>query len=116
MRYYYDCPIKAAYMAKYFGISFDGQSFEYIATAYCDYRAEWFKEANPEKYYLTDDSLHLLEPQVGDMVFYPYNDAAVILGEFFPVPKVGTKLKIIQRNGIPFMWPETENPMPKEGV
>lgn len=72
-RLYYDCPLKAAWMAKYFGVKIDLGTGVYGLAAKATvengrlvvtpgFSAEHFR------YYIHPDSLHLLEPQVGDMV------------------------------------------------
>lgn len=64
------------------------------------------------KFYTHLDSLHLLEGQVGDFAYSEYMKAPYLLMdeniEFYSSPDTRKGDKIIQRNGIAFMWPESE--------
>lgn len=71
MRYYYSCPIKAAYMAKHFGMLFlfryeDGQEISLRGLgnmlAYAD------GSLGEAKFYVHPDSLHLLDAQKEDLI------------------------------------------------
>lgn len=122
MKYYYTCPLKAAYMAKYFGMKYalfhaDGHIVSEIkreniekdvALGESEISRLFLQSGNFGKYYIHPDSLHLLEPMVGDLVGYAgpeANDFDVYSHDDWH----GCPLKkIIQRNVIPFMWPESE--------
>lgn len=54
-----------------------------------------------DKIYIHPDSLHLLEPRVGDLVTYA-------VGEVMRLHPTKRTYQVIQRNGIPFHWPELE--------
>lgn len=112
LKYYYDCPIKAAWMAKYFGMKFEGG---YAAQFLALDAASQIRDKNErDYYYIHPDSLHLLEPREGDLVKATWvgkgapvsqcliYNAIEVLGSYWHIGK------IIQRNGIPFMWPEQE--------
>lgn len=114
-RYYYTCPLKAAYMAKYFGIKLCdrtlkeslvhlGDEFRYESVSIDGLWKSKYFDAD-KIIYIHPDSLILLESKVGDIITYPFQS-------FFQLEKGNSKIidggKIIQRNGIPFMWPEVE--------
>lgn len=107
-RYFYTDPLAAAWMAKHFGMRFErGIIFhqEKLDTEwgtkpgewYCLGEQEWLDENDidsdhpiwPNKIYIHADGIHILDSSRENIDIY-------LLGE------------IIQRNGIPFMWPESE--------
>lgn len=115
-RYFYRDPLAAAWMEKNHSMKFtfkgyaswnDGIKVSIVCGETNDYESI-ITYATDGKYYIHPDSLHLLEPQAGDMDsngsrFYEnywLNDA----GTYDHSPSC----KIIQRNGIAFMWPERE--------
>jgi len=121
MKYYYTDPLASAWMAKYFGINYSQDSFFVWHVTSGDMELG----ADHKKLYIHPDSLHLLEPQVGDLVtakndFVQYvafvekdglhkcntHFPDVILTENGDCPFKVTS--IIQRNGIAFMMPEVE--------
>ncbi len=76
---------------------------------------EYFEDMiHLEKFYIHPNSLHLLEPQVGDVIYFKTKKGDLILHETITGLEPNSKLlieqgaKIIQRNGIAFMWPEVE--------
>lgn len=117
MKYYYKDPLAAAYMAREFGIKLywlnkkgakrEPQSHKTVlGYAY---------EANlelPDRFYIHPDSHHIFEPIVCDVGVddngTPVEYAAgAWVGDGSPV---GVEpVRIIQRNGRPFFWPEVEN-------
>lgn len=122
MRYYYDDPLAAAWMAKHFGMEFHGENGQLEINS--DEGSTWFCELCDlgHKYmgpfYIHPDSLHLLEPQEEDIGidaegalcngckdgWYYENAKAEEYGDFEPTLPV----TIIQRNGKAFMWPQSE--------
>lgn len=123
MRYYYTDPLAAAWMANHFGMKFT------IGTD--DETLEWKHFANFPCHmpnwalYIHSDSLHLLEPQAEDVceglytgegreshLTFTYWDTVenIKMGNLQAIlPKRQVRIgKIIQRNGIPFMWPEVD--------
>jgi len=134
--YYYTDPIAAAWMTKHFGMRFCDRSGVSVSTDLSMwYMADRHYQAG--SLIIAPDSLHLLEPQPKDLVYYAYGWGglgAVMRAEVKEVierdheryPKGGlgeshvlldigdtfsiSRLKrIIQRNGIVFMWPEKES-------
>lgn len=102
-RYYYTCPIKAAYMAKYYGMRFVDCSKEYDISDFVRLDYGDVYDDLDEKFYIHPDSLHLLEPVAGDLLIGPNNKVAMFyMGDTEP----SDKCKIILRNGMVFMWPE----------
>lgn len=123
-RYYYTDPLAAAWMAKHFGMQYATEHKE-------DRLYDWPTEIRMplERYVIHPDSLHLLEPMVGDLfvghnglmradeTMYPKQGGGWESGVCYRIvdyrnrylPEAwGDEKKIIQRNGIPFMWPEKE--------
>lgn len=110
MRWYYDDALAAAWMAKHFEMKFeapdDGPPLDLLGVILC-------ADMGMERFDIHPDSLYLLEPQDGDLV--SINDgesAALIKGDGFLEtfkamrPQFYKSETIIQRNGIPFMWPQ----------
>jgi hypothetical protein len=61
------------------------------------------------KYYVSDDSLHLLHPQLADLAWWKMRDGGGCLCETTPMLITqGGMRSIIQRNGLGFHWPESE--------
>jgi hypothetical protein len=64
-RYFYTDPLAAAWMAKHFGMRFTDEGW--LNTAEVDYQHTGVERIPLDiKTYIHPDSLHLLEPQVGD--------------------------------------------------
>jgi hypothetical protein len=125
-RYFYTDPLAAAWMAKQFGMTFqqralvprgpdgsiDGGDFFECHAAWQDWQID---SPLHSRYFINPDSLHLLEPKIGDLVELHY----LVSGTFHCV-SVGAHMihslesdtetvnRIIQRNGVAFMWPESE--------
>ena len=124
-RWFYNDPLAAAWMAKHFGMNLycrndDAEMAEYeLPEAQREYpfghamiddgcTAEtWgavISESLGRRAYVHPDSLHLLEPVHGDVLMQ--NGSAFVWSKFG-----GQNVQsatIIQRNEIPFMWPEVE--------
>lgn len=107
MRYYYTDPLAAAWMAKHFGMVI-------ASSIYGDGSFEGFvvkDGAQYGMYYIHQDSLRLLDIKLGDVVRTPnamqrYKEISIIeLRDYLNSTKEYT---IIQRNGVPFVWPETK--------
>lgn len=101
--YFYSDPLAAAWMAKYFCIVFE--QVEYLDG--CAFLIPNGQEM-PKKIYIHPDSLHLLDPQEGDLWIYPHPDTErgfwhITSKTSEPVPE---GFICAQRNGISFMWPE----------
>lgn len=110
MKYYYTDPLAAAWMAKHFAMKFENNptafSYSFMHGDLAHYH---------EKYYIHSDSTPIMEPQIGDMVTNIGKQANIVdkLGEDVVYHANSTftskeYAKIIQRNGIAFMWPESE--------
>lgn len=120
MRYYYDDPLEAAWMAQHFGMSFEGYDeieidrYEILSAALKphDMRINY---TVPSIFIIRFDSQHLLEPQVGDLVSINGGESASIAThwEFCEALKANadrfvSPVQIIQRNGAAFMMPKSE--------
>lgn len=136
MRYYYTDPLAAAWMAKQFGMKFTDAAGEPVSIQESYFRGTksgaaweaWINDESSTPYvalsqaYIHPDSLHLLEPQVGDVVAVKN-----VVGKGMSVGVVEDGCKtmtldgeegagwnysgddpIIQRNGTAFHWPEVE--------
>lgn len=94
---YYDCPLEAAYMAKNFGVE--------IYTIWKRKDGDRKQTHDKEKlrdldcyatpYYIEDDSLHIFEPQVGDLVEYRTNGSIAYVETNFTIV---FKRKILMRD------------------
>jgi len=117
MKYYYTDPMAAAWMAKHFGMKFTS-SFElcdeYSHQNHCYYQAQGVAD---DKLFIHPNSLHLLEPQVGDLcIRYPDKRGHCNYCGMDWLLQIESKEdlqlwngdihKIIQRNGIAFMMPK----------
>jgi hypothetical protein len=103
-RYYYDDPLAASWMAKHFGMRFETWTGGVPADI-----------GDLGNIYIHPDSLHLLEPQDMDvmegtgsldrsfwkMMGVPPEDEGKSYYDSVPA-------RIIQRNGLVFHWPHTE--------
>lgn len=122
MRYYYDCPIIAAYMAKSFGIRIVGQNLSQIdfdTQKHPEREFDYFdicrlasNKSNPfvYKFCLSSDSIILLEPQDGDFV-EANDERCPDCGTYYNhIPDGHAKFykhaKIIERNGKLFFMPK----------
>ncbi len=120
VKYYYTDPLAAAWMAKHFGMEFISYSDGLIENNNPIGFTDNFFVIHP-------DSLHKLEPQEEDLVCYVEYSQEIqkdgsphklvesyYLGAWKPTIKMGGIIyqnhykKIIERNGIPFHWPEFE--------
>jgi len=116
MKYYYDCPIEAAYMSKYHGIyQQEPLAIGFNAGEYVITRSPHLGLSSDTKYYIHPDSLHLLEPHIGDVcrtnkkLDTGFDDVILIEDKSeLNVYNDVDGFRIIQRNGLSFMWPEHE--------
>lgn len=125
IRYFYTDALAAAWMAKHFGMKIapDPREFPNAVNASFDangvlQQACLAEMGTPKwrKWYIHPDSLHLLEPQVEDLVTINGGESANIAThpEFCEALKANADrfvapVKILQRNNTAFMWPEREN-------
>lgn len=131
-RAFYDCPLKAAYMVKYYGMKL-GQSDNGYSTGWKEWIAPmeldaFYQGLKISPAYIHPDSLHLLEPQEGDILEcsgFSWEDSTLgyavkeVYGVankheyeyLIPINNVtGTSnFRILQRNGLAFMWPSFES-------
>jgi hypothetical protein len=120
IRSFYSDPFAAAWMADKFGFRFGDQRTAYPIPFCHDVIDEDRLNGRPAKYYVHAESLHLLEPQDGDVgqddsgYWYMWNPvvkrwvAIQVMAEMQPDGEV----TIIQRKGIAFMYPKKETPEP----
>lgn len=118
MKYYYTDPLAAAWMAKNFGMVFiyiDRDYGEKISSDYLTFLGDW---SGRGKILVHPDSLNLLEPQNNDIgqrsdgkynfpYWYNKTYGKSWLCYDTPIDPI-LQIKIIRRNDIPFMWPESE--------
>ncbi len=126
---YYDCPLRAAYMAKEFGVDFlcppDSPSQQDVeAKGFCPlmhlrrpvsvtYSFVHNDVGNAEgKYYIHPDSMEVFKPIEGDLCSYEAFDGAGELlpqyGAFHREAWDHVGLDIIQRDDKAFFWPKKE--------
>lgn len=108
-RYYYDCPIKASYMAQHHGVKIQ---FVDSNGVLLDYGRRWihlYANDCPDKYYIHPDSLNILDPQDGDEgIDESGNQLYCNAGVWETVGgcEVNGECRTDKRNGIAFMWPK----------
>ncbi len=134
-RHFYTDPLAAAWMAKHFGMRFHtgGDDMCVITVDFCFNRYGEDFTSIGGKLYIHPDSLHLLDPVPGDIVFYDNGHGGEGWDEFkcliesddlrYPYAGSGEPImlldsgetpcrsrlrRIIQRNGLAFHWPESE--------
>jgi hypothetical protein len=107
MKYFYTDPLAAAWMEKHFDMKFKSEMT--VDFSGYKYARLWLENevSGDCRLYIHPDSLHLLEPQVGDFLFVGgmyirVDNAENIIG----IKSMPHSAIIIQRNGIPFMWPQ----------
>lgn len=125
-RRFYTDPLAAEWMAKHFGmrfrgfynshysdveILFNGADGYFHSGVVDDYDPDSVPSdicgISPRQYFIHSESLHLLEPLVGDLLTSGeeiHNSIAVATLSDLERCGVG----VIRRKGIPFMWPEQE--------
>lgn len=92
-------------MCKEFGVKYSNSNYE-------DGSFEGFVVPDGSSaglYQIHPDSLHILEPQVGDLIGCGTYALYVHNTEIFRHHSTWTDEKIIQRNDKAFFWPEVEN-------
>lgn len=127
MRYFYTDPLAAAWMAKHFRMRFQetyNNHATYVEVPPAAIRAQ-SSHTSVQPVYIHPDSLHLLEPQVGDLVLarndfaqylaFVQEDGLAKCNHIMPQVMLSQSedcpfrvTSIIQRNGIAFHWPERE--------
>jgi hypothetical protein len=106
-RYYYTDPLAAAWMAKHHGMLFE--DFGDLAHRYagpCLYSCldEDHVSFKSKRFYIHPDSLHLLEPQVGDFYVNDFGHGYRLCSE----DNLESVERILERDGQPIHWPERE--------
>lgn len=123
MKYYYDCPIKAAYMAKEFGVVTVDDAGDVIGFGVMQWEAR--NDAEKERYYVHPDSLHIFTPKKFDIIVNA-NDAPFTVCTYPTAEKESyydyitprdakwhfknspARWSILKRNNKAFIWPESE--------
>ena len=116
-RYFYSDPLAAAWMAKHFGMEFDVNDFDGVMFRKWSNWEQFFVgnfhhfQKGAAKWHIHPDSLHLLEPEVSDLLVGNWNAVFV---ENRSDRKTAQQLirtagyRITQRDGKAFIWPESE--------
>lgn len=121
-RYFYTDPLAAAWMAKHFGMRLSLSAFDsdevklyngevkLLCNTLVVCSTGFVAGLADGKFYIHPDSVKLLEPQEGDVCEHPMlKNYYHIDGEENSRWANDLRMKIIQRNGIAFMWPETDS-------
>jgi hypothetical protein len=114
-RFFYADPLAAAWMSKHFGMTFindlpddRGWSFQIVSVREISLSNEMTFVLSSvtagNRFYVHPKSLHLLEPQDGDLVVTKTWGHLQNYDERIKVPIT----RIMQRGGVFFMWPESE--------
>lgn len=113
-RYYYDCPIKAAWMCRAFNMTFENEKGERYGTP--SMVLALYAMPRPQKHLIFSDDLHLLEPQEGDkdedgFVFAAatqtwWREYSIHAESNQPIQGGKKHSTTAKRNGKPFFWPE----------
>jgi hypothetical protein len=100
-RFFYTDLLAAAWMAKHFGMRFWSGDHEIHLLPFVDSQKKG-------RWLLHPDSLLLLEPRAGDLLTGRNRKVFMIYegGESLP------HARVVERNGIAFMWPESERASP----
>lgn len=118
-RYYYTDPLAAAWMGEKYDMEFQVSEHGHFELGILVDEDNLFMEewCEDEHFYIHPDSLHLLEPKVGDVIsglagggkLYNRIIQEVVEGaEENAAALISKGCAIIQRNGIAFIWPESE--------
>lgn len=124
-RYFYTDPLAVAWNAKHHGMRFKWVEGDEPKQSWREdgkdilYSLMWFDEIDysngPKLYDVHPESLHLLKPLVGDLLECESKNPGGQRSHFWydvltPLTAILTQnvKRIIQRDGIPFMWPESE--------
>lgn len=117
-KYFYTDTLAAAWMNAHFKMEFEAGTWEAVHEV-SDYGREsvCMYGFDDTKIHIHPDSLHLLDPKICDICNVNESGYGIIIGFDLVTQKavfangiLGAleNIKIIQRNGIPFMWPESE--------
>jgi hypothetical protein len=122
-RYFYSNPLAAAWMRLHFDMKFEQDvrvNFSALAEGslfFNNYCSDGNEESPyPDKHYIHPDSLPLLEPRVGDLIYITESKIGTLArlhdgnlklftGDWLMKPD---HVSIIRRDGKPFFWPESE--------
>ncbi len=111
MRFFYTDPLAAAWMAKHFGMKFVSSAGEEIK--WCFVERCFYTDSHPQEwdmpFCIHPDSLRILEPSAGDLIqrIGHTHTTRIMRAEEAITVSLDTH-KIIQRNGVAFLWPEME--------
>ncbi len=107
MKYYYDCPLEAAWMAEKHGM----QIHDDIGpiNSHSLQEAGYFT-GKGVKFYISPESTHILQPQPGDISYGGFNGVWRVTKDYEHI-SVSVTGKIIQRDGLAFHWPKSDIPI-----
>lgn len=116
-RFFYTDQACAAYMAKQFGMAFDVNDFDGVMFRKWSDWEQFFTgnfhhfQKGAAKWRIHLDSVHLLVPQQGDLLVGRESAHFVESRSDRKHAQAlidNCSFRIIQREGVPFMWPESE--------
>jgi len=106
VRYFYRDPLADAWMAQAFGMRFTIRDGVYVPTW-----QELASSGNADGYFIHPDSLPLLKPKNGDICSHHWysaiSDRPILIYRPYEGQMFAWK-EILQRDGKPFHWPESE--------
>ncbi len=107
-KYFYTDPLKAAWMAREYGMEFisscTGDNIDW-ANDFCEVSPQGW---NCSKFYIHPDSLHILGPKVDDIMWWTCGDGLALAQATSLLIQQDGGREIIQRNGKAFFAPEVE--------
>jgi hypothetical protein len=114
-RYFYTDPLAAAWMSRHFGMNIEDwptSELCWFAHALYDEPQSPSDPVQAQRFYINPDSLYLLEPIINDVIwtvrdgFYEVRRICDVYDK--PQAQSWRLHKIIERNGVGFHWPESE--------
>jgi hypothetical protein len=115
-RFFYTDPLSAAWMARHFGMYFyfrDAEGFWTQEAGFDTFANDihWsavYWGASDKRFYIHDNSHHLLDPQPDDVVLMNDLEGANSVEFWREGRNKGKLIRIIERQGDAFHWPASE--------
>ena len=115
-RFYYDDPLAAAWMCQEFGMTFeDEKGVRYGSSSMV---LAGYARPRPQKHIIHRESLPLLAPRLGDVIYSPADGSYMVGGRVIKTVALAEENiswgdRVIHRDGKVFHWPLQE-PTPQQ--